>query len=63
MSLIERLMTKYSIYEHSQPREAPVEPLSPEELNTDLTELIDWLTEFSRRLSSAAPSTGGPTPR
>ena len=52
VAMIDRLMTKYSIYEHSQPTEAPVEPLSPDDLNADLTEVINWHTEFSTRTSS-----------
>lgn len=52
VALIERLMTKYSIYEHSQPTEAPVEPLSPDDLNTDLAEVINWHAEFSARTTS-----------
>ena len=56
VAMIERLMTKYSIYEHSQPTEAPVEPLSPDELNTDLSEVINWHAEFSARASSGGAS-------
>lgn len=56
VAMIDRLMTKYSIYEHSQPTEAPVEPLSPDELNKDLTEVITWHAEFSARTASAGTS-------
>jgi energy-coupling factor transporter ATP-binding protein EcfA2 len=54
VAMIERLMTKYSIYEHSQPTEAPVEPLSPDDLNADLTEVINWHAEFSARTSGGS---------
>ena len=43
------LMTKYSIYEHSQPSEAPVQLPEPDELETDFNRLNDWLTEFRSR--------------
>jgi len=46
---IDRLMTKYSRYEHSQPVEAPVQMPEPDELETDLTQLRDWRKEFSDR--------------
>lgn len=48
-NLIDRMMTKYSFPEHSQPEEAPVLSLTADELETDLQELSGWLGEFSRR--------------
>jgi energy-coupling factor transporter ATP-binding protein EcfA2 len=47
--LIERLMTKYSCYEHSQSNEAPVDLPDPDELKADIQRLIDWHTEFTKR--------------
>jgi hypothetical protein len=47
--LIDKLMTKYSRYEHSQPSEVPVWPPDPDELETDLNQLKEWLDEFTSR--------------
>jgi energy-coupling factor transporter ATP-binding protein EcfA2 len=47
--MIDELMTKYSRYEHSHSREAPVELPGPDEIATDLTRLQTWLKEFSQR--------------
>lgn len=49
--LFERLMTKYSRYEHSQPNESPVPLPSPEELKMDLEELHHWRGAFTERPS------------
>ncbi len=46
---IDSMMTKYSRYEHSQPEEAPVALPDPDELHDDLTRLIEWQSEFSKR--------------
>jgi len=42
-------MTKYSRHEHSQPGEAPVQPLDPDELQEDLEALLSWHDEFKAR--------------
>lgn len=47
--LIEEIMTKYSCYEHSQSPEAPVELPTPDELNADITKILVWHNEFSKR--------------
>ena len=47
--LIDIYMTKYSAYEHSQPLETPpIVPL-PDELESDIDEILDWYTEFKVR--------------
>ena len=46
---IDAMMTKYSLYEHAQPEEAPIEPPEPDELEEDLKGLKAWLDEFSGR--------------
>jgi hypothetical protein len=46
---LDSMMTKYSYYEHSQPLETPVAIPCPDELHDDLTELIRWQTNFSKR--------------
>ena len=47
--LIEEMMTKYSRYEHSQPKEAPVALPEPDEITTDLNVLQEWLKTFTER--------------
>jgi len=46
---IDAMMTKYSLYEHAQPKEAPIEPPEPDELEEDLKGLKAWLDEFTGR--------------
>lgn len=46
---IDRMMTKYSRYEHAQSSEAPVELPEPDELATDVKLLKDWRDELERR--------------
>jgi energy-coupling factor transporter ATP-binding protein EcfA2 len=48
-ALIDKFMTEYSKYEHSQSYEAPVDLPTPEELENDLKNLIEWHEEFSKR--------------
>lgn len=47
--LIDKFMTKYSCYEHSQPLELPVDVPVPNEIVVDINELTSWLDEFSKR--------------
>ncbi|NQT24088.1 AAA family ATPase [candidate division KSB1 bacterium] len=46
---IDGLMTKYSRYEHSQPKEVSLPPLEPDELETDLNQLKEWRDNFTKR--------------
>ena len=46
---LDKLMTEYSRYEHSQPLEAPVSLPSPEKMEQDFNVLKDWITEFKQR--------------
>lgn len=48
-ALVDKFMSRYSKYEHSQSAEAPVELPTPDELTGDLDELISWLDEFKGR--------------
>ena len=48
-SFFDQLMTKYSIYEHSQPEEAPVHLPQPTEISADLKSIREWIVEFKRR--------------
>jgi energy-coupling factor transporter ATP-binding protein EcfA2 len=47
--LIDKFMTRYSVYEHSQSLEAPVLPPTPDDLLVDLDQLIAWHDEFKNR--------------
>ena len=46
---LDKLMTEYSRYEHSQPLEAPVSLPSPEKMEQDFNALKDWIAEFKQR--------------
>ncbi|WP_151808645.1 AAA family ATPase [Acinetobacter soli] len=46
---IGEIMTKYSSFEHSQSDESPVEIPPPNELELDISNIIEWHTEFSKR--------------
>lgn len=48
---IDRLMTKYSVYEHSQSDELPQVPVELDEFERDVLELIGWMDEFKGRAS------------
>ena len=53
--LIEKFMTDFSSYEHSQPYEAPIEVPSPKALDDSISELLDWHSEFkSRKIDEVA---------
>ena len=47
------MMTKYSCYDHSQPQEAPIESIQPDELQSDIDALKKWTEEFKDRIDSA----------
>jgi len=47
--LLDDYMTKYSRYEHSQPPEAPVSIPGPDEIETDLQNILDWLSDYKNR--------------
>ena len=49
---IDDLMTRYSVYEHSQSPELIPEPPSPEELEADFKSLIDWINEFKNQTAT-----------
>jgi wobble nucleotide-excising tRNase len=48
-ALVDKFMSRYSSFEHSQPSEAPVELPTPDELGAELDELIAWHDEFRAR--------------
>lgn len=49
IKLIEDMMTKYSIYEHSQSASIPTKPIDPTDLDNDMKEVSVWLTKFKTR--------------
>ena len=51
VDFIEKMMTKYSYYEHSQPSEKPIELPDLECLEKDVTDLIDWGKDYKKRLN------------
>ena len=48
-NFIDDLMTRYSVYEHSQSLELTPEPPPPEDLENDLKNLIDWIDTFKNQ--------------
>ncbi len=48
--LIDMLMTKYSVYEHSQADELPLVPVELDEFERDVLTLISWMNEFKARI-------------
>jgi hypothetical protein len=48
-SVIDKFMTKYSSYEHSQSDEAPTIVIQPEELEQDFEEILKWHEGFISR--------------
>jgi energy-coupling factor transporter ATP-binding protein EcfA2 len=47
--MLDDLMTRYSFFEHSQPRESLVQIPEPEVLESDLNNMIKWHEEFKKR--------------
>lgn len=47
--LLDCLMTKYSVYEHSQADDLPQVPVELNEFEQDVLELITWMGEFKQR--------------
>lgn len=48
--MIDKFMTKYSCYEHSQPNELPNNILKPAEIKVDVEDLICWLDIFKKKV-------------
>lgn len=46
---LDQLMTKYSVYEHSQADELPQIPVELAEFERDVLELVAWMDEFKAR--------------
>lgn len=57
--LIDRIMTKYSTYEHSQSAEAPVVLPTPDELRSDIDALVAWHDQFKARKPSERMNAAG----
>ncbi|RBA49962.1 chromosome segregation protein SMC [Xanthomonas oryzae pv. oryzae] len=52
-ALINRMMTKYSAFEHSQPTETPSSLPQPDELLEDVQTMLDWIRDFNDRAKKA----------
>lgn len=48
-AFLNKLMSKYSAYEHSQSDEFPVSIPKPDSLRKDLERIISWIDEFEKR--------------
>lgn len=46
---VDDIMSKYSIYEHSQPLESPADILEPDEILEDIDSILAWHNEFKKR--------------
>lgn len=53
-ALINKMMTKYSAFEHSQSIETPTWLPEPDELLADVQTMLDWIKEFNGRAEVAA---------
>ncbi|WP_233237287.1 AAA family ATPase [Bordetella sp. LUAb4] len=50
--LVDHMMTKYSIFEHSQADEVDANLPGVDELANDLSVVIDWIGEFEKRIAA-----------
>ena len=48
-SFIDKMMTKYSYYDHSQPDDSPLQEFLIEDIEKDMGDFIDWLTKLKKR--------------
>lgn len=48
--VLDLLMTKYSIYEHSQPTESPIVLPAPDDIYNDMAKLKKWRDEYRKRV-------------
>lgn len=49
--LIDDLMTRYSVYEHSQADDLPAVPPELAQLEADMKSLADWMEGYSKRVA------------
>ena len=49
INILDGMMTKYSIYEHSQSAVLPTKPIDLNDLKKDLEDVRDWILEFKKR--------------
>jgi hypothetical protein len=54
-NFIDDYMTKYSVFEHSQPDEAPVALPTPDEIQTDLELITEFIRKLQQRLRQKEP--------
>lgn len=46
---IDGMMSKYSVYEHSQPDELPAQTVTVDELAADIQTMIEWMAAFKKK--------------
>ena len=49
IKIFERMMTKYSFFEHSQSSEKPVSLPEINDIAADIDEMLNWLNEYNKR--------------
>ena len=49
--LIDDLMTRYSVYEHSQADDLPAVPPELIQLEADMQSLADWMEDYAKRVA------------
>lgn len=47
--IVDEMMTKYSFIEHSQPSDALVLQYTVDEIESDIQNYIDWISEYSKK--------------
>jgi hypothetical protein len=53
-ALIDEFMSKYSLYEHSQSSESPIEVPQPDIIRGDIDSLLKWHDQFKKRTVEVA---------
>ncbi len=46
---IDKMMTKYSRFNHSQPYESPLQPIEYEEMKSDISAFKKWIEQYNKR--------------
>ncbi|TXD45186.1 chromosome segregation protein SMC [Xanthomonas campestris] len=52
-ALIEKMMTKYSAFEHAQPYDTPLPSIDPHNIISDIADMSVWIREFEGRAAAA----------
>ena len=49
-AFVDSMMTKYSFTEHSQPSDSPPIEIDIDDLNKDIGDYINWISEYRKRM-------------